>query len=335
MSRKPAEFSAETAGFCTLPSGAKYSSQSEIDEAQEAPKVTNQTNTPSIETTSSPIVSPRVNRSRQVALREGQETPEVSDHIRIPQIERIGTQPITPLGGPSSWEIKFDGNLRPSLLIRLLDELLLLIMQTLDTVDIYMLRQVSFTFWGIYQGKTFAKFHCIKKDDHIRVRLLHSRMTGKISTNKETRLRVKETGFCVACSTRRKMPDFSRSCWLFYCSKFLFCSECGHRHPKLHFSYHQRNQPSETCRCIGSEGVARLCPHIAVSPSSLRRAIKNEEGVDTALLKMGDRFCFARCKDCRDIASSVLAKYDPTDMVSFTPWYAPRVILKTCVPSRP
>ncbi|KAK1464006.1 hypothetical protein CMEL01_12767 [Colletotrichum melonis] len=224
MSRKPMKFSTETTNCCTLPSGAKYSSQPEKDEPQEAPKVANQTNTPSIKTTGSHIVSPRVNSSRQVALREGQKTPKVSDHIRISQIERTETQPITPSGGPSSWENKFDRNLRRSPLMRLPDELLLLIMQTLATVDIYMLRQVSFTFWRIYQDKTFAEFHCLKKDD------------------------------------RRQ--------------------ECGQW--KLYFA----------------------------SPVQLG----------------------GRRPTSTDRAGS---KYDPNDMVSFTPRYAPRVMLKTCVPSQP
>ncbi|KAF4781634.1 hypothetical protein HER10_EVM0001390 [Colletotrichum scovillei] len=50
-------------------------------------------------------------------------------------------------------------------------------------------------------------------------------------------------------------------------------------------------------------------------------------------MKLGDGFCLARCKECREKASSTLAKSDPTHMFSFTPWYAPRVMLRT--PRRP
>lgn len=331
MSRKPVEFSAENASSHTIPSDAESLSQFIPDEAQEALKVTNQTNALSL----SHIVSPRAESSSRLALREVQKAPEVSDHTSISQIERTKTHPITHSSGPSSWEIKFDRNLRRSLLIRLPDELLLRIMQRLDTVDMYMLRQVLFTLWRIYQDKTFAEFHCPRKDEYIRASLWDSSVTGKICTDKETRMRAKETGFCVACSTRRKMTNFNRSCWAFHYGEFLFCSECGHRHPKLHFSHQQRNQSSETRKCIGSEGVARVCPHITISPSSLRQAVMNEEGVDIARMKLGDGFCFARCNDCRVIASSTLAKYDPTHMFSFTPWYAPRVMLKTTVSSRP
>ncbi|KXH31811.1 hypothetical protein CSIM01_09486 [Colletotrichum simmondsii] len=165
MNTKPVEVSAETANSSTVLSEAKYSGHLESDKAQEASQVTNQTNTPSIETISSRIVSPRAKSSSQLALREIQKAPEVADHTTISQIERTETQTITPSSGPSSWEIGFDRNLRRSLLIGLPDELLLRIMQRLNIVDMYMLRQVSFTFWRIYQDEMFADFHCpIEKD---------------------------------------------------------------------------------------------------------------------------------------------------------------------------
>ncbi|KAF0317863.1 hypothetical protein GQ607_014887 [Colletotrichum asianum] len=72
----------------------------------------------------------------------------------------------------SSWEVAFDDNMRRSRVLQLPDLLLLQIMYLTAIDDLYMLRQVSFTFWHLYQGPEFDKFY--RRYWQLSATLLHS-----------------------------------------------------------------------------------------------------------------------------------------------------------------
>ncbi|KAK1472168.1 hypothetical protein CABS01_04811 [Colletotrichum abscissum] len=69
-------------------------------------------------------------------------------------------------------------------------------MDGLEPVDLYMVRQASFTFWHIYQGKEVKKF---RRSEAIS----RARRTGNFVKDPATVLRARPHAFCSQCLTRR------------------------------------------------------------------------------------------------------------------------------------
>ncbi|KXH55194.1 hypothetical protein CNYM01_08303 [Colletotrichum nymphaeae SA-01] len=101
------------------------------------------------------------------------------------------------------WGINFDRNYRQSLIIRLPDELLTRIMEALKPADLYMVRQASFTFWRVYQGKEFEKFQ--RSEDTSWSGGLYN-----VENSSPTIVRAEQHVFCSECAARRLSPTYRR-----------------------------------------------------------------------------------------------------------------------------
>ncbi|KAK1982332.1 hypothetical protein LZ30DRAFT_558246, partial [Colletotrichum cereale] len=196
--------------------------------------------------------------------------------------------------GSSPWEINFDLNRRQSRILRLPDELLLRIMKLADTADLYMLRQASFTFWRIYQGEDFDKFHRV-------LGTFHDMWRVGFRNDKTTVLRAQQQAFCARCLQRRTSPDYESDKLAFgFWGDEIHCSHCRTPHKRMAFSVQQRHLPAEVRRCISSYGFFRLCPHLMVSTHSIwrtAREILNGKHKSTSACTKVDIGCCSQCKD--------------------------------------
>ncbi|KAK2063181.1 hypothetical protein LY76DRAFT_472601, partial [Colletotrichum caudatum] len=169
---------------------------------------------------------------------------------------------ITPHCGTSPWEINFDRNRRQSHILRLPDELLLQIMKgTLTMVDIFMIRQVSFTFWRISEGGDFSDLRCGYVWSFSRI--------GAREDNEMIALRAKQRAFCDPCLQRRTSPRYLADRYTFTWVEDVYCSHCEECHKGMAFSVQQRHLPPSVRRCIASDSSFRLCPHLMVPAHSL------------------------------------------------------------------
>ncbi|KAK1983078.1 hypothetical protein LZ30DRAFT_715574 [Colletotrichum cereale] len=197
----------------------------------------------------------------------------------------------------SPWEVNFDWNLHQSRIIRLPDELLLRIMQAAEPAELYMLRQVSFTFWRIYQSKEFNRFYRDYRD----VPYLSTRKSGWAADDRTVQ-RAKKNAFCAECLPKRRSRQNKLDRKDLIQSQKLYCSHCRTKHGRLSFSIQQRFTSQQTRRCIASEGSLRLCPHLTISAASIwREANMLASGVDNNECSL-DGKVFRRCQQCMDLA---------------------------------
>ncbi|EFQ35167.1 uncharacterized protein GLRG_10311 [Colletotrichum graminicola M1.001] len=213
----------------------------------------------------------------------------------------LPSEPLTAVRcGPSPWESNFDRNRRQSRLIGLPDELLLQVMKVTEVADLYMLRQVSFSFWRIYRGRDFSEFNSDK-------------LRPDTETNETIARRAKLQAFCGPCSQRRLLPENrSGRLGLRYRCRNMDCSHCKDCHSKPTFSVQQRQQPPEVRRCIGSYSFFRLCPHLMVPAYSI---FKKAEEVSAnhrerpSVIKY-EEFVLGSCSQCKDLALQDMAGYE-------------------------
>ncbi|KAK1961037.1 hypothetical protein LY78DRAFT_558990, partial [Colletotrichum sublineola] len=245
------------------------------------------------------------------------ESVDKDNHLQQPPQDR---QPFTARYGTSPWEMNFDRNRRQSRILRLPDEMLLRIMKAAETDDLFMLRQVSFTFWRIYQGRDFSKFH---RPGRYLFRFLLGRKAGFESDNK-TVLRAKQLAFCNCCLQRRLSERYQFDRYDFQTRTTMYCSHCKCDHKKMLFSVQQRQSPPEVRRCIGSYGFFRLCPHLMVSTHSVwkkaRKILSDDEHrIGPSLYKT---VVLGRCSQCRDMALQDTRMRTPRDFISSPPTFS-------------
>lgn len=205
------------------------------------------------------------------------------------------------------WEISFDRNLRNSPILRLPDELLLQMMKIIERDDLYMLRQVSFTLWRIYQDRAFKKFHRLNSWE------IQHRDPG-FEKDEKTVLRAKSRAFCAKCLERRSSSKFNSDKYNFSHKKDLYCSSCEMNHERILFSFSQRQNPPETRRCIASETGIRLCYHITVPAASIRGYVDNLGDMDEEIMLDDFGYTLESCDRCKALA---LTK-EPNDSLHIT-----------------
>ncbi|KAK1705002.1 hypothetical protein BDP67DRAFT_532395 [Colletotrichum lupini] len=198
-----------------------------------------------------------------------------------------------------SWEVKLIANLRQSRFIALPDEILLQIMHESELSDLYMLRQVSWTFWRLYQDRTFNKLHSSN---------ISSSPSGLTMDESVVRA-AKEQAFCQACRTSRESADFRKR--LSKLDDSLFCSYCARDHPRLQFSSLRRQSLGHQRFCRLSEGSIQLCAHTSVPLVNLERDLHL---ATLDWLRSGGRknlpsprgWCLEECSVCKEIGEGLL-----------------------------
>ncbi|KAH0426575.1 DnaJ domain-containing protein [Colletotrichum camelliae] len=170
------------------------------------------------------------------------------------------------------WEINFDRNLQQSRFLRLPDEILLQILLSVATDDLYMLRQVSFTFWRIYRGETFSKFH--RKSG---IPVWERERTNGFENDAKTVLRAKRHAFCDPCFKRRTARCYQDHRDYFQLVTELRCRYCESWHNMILFSREERRQylAKRPRRCIMPSASIQLCPHINIAVSSIWNRISS------------------------------------------------------------
>ncbi|KAK2022083.1 hypothetical protein LX32DRAFT_504692, partial [Colletotrichum zoysiae] len=198
---------------------------------------------------------------------------------------------ITTRCGTSPWEINFDQNRRQSPILRLPDEVLLQIMKNIVTAaDMFMLRQVSFTFWRIAQGEDFRGLRCWE--------------FGSAVSYKEQKiiaLRAERAAFCDPCLQKRTSPTFRDDRDFFTTSEAVYCTYCEDHHRRIAFSAQQRHLPPSGRRCIGSYSSIRLCPHLVVPTHSIsEKAVEMHANHDKRPSGFEKDF-IGSCSRCNDL----------------------------------
>ncbi|EQB45030.1 hypothetical protein CGLO_16153 [Colletotrichum gloeosporioides Cg-14] len=144
------------------------------------------------------------------------------------------------------WEIAFENNVQHSRLLNLPEEILLLILQLADIPDLYMWRQVSFTFWRIYESNYFRNFH---RNDKWRYAKLPEGLKG-FEHDEETIRRARDQAYCDKCIIAKKQSrDIFSPRWGLQL-KTLYCSFCRANHPRSSFSHKERQKNYVGRRCI-------------------------------------------------------------------------------------
>ncbi|KAH9229032.1 hypothetical protein K456DRAFT_1809948, partial [Colletotrichum gloeosporioides 23] len=212
------------------------------------------------------------------------------------------------------WEINFDRNIKHSKILRLPEELLLEVMRTVATDDLYMLRQVSFTFWRIYRSKIFSAFH----RGHERIWCLKSNRSGGFENDKKTVLRAKKHAFCARCYERRTSPNYLRERRIYEWGSGFPCSYCGSSHTALLFSPQERTPLIEDRRrqCIMPNAFVSLCSHLKVSGSTIWKEAKSwpeRKASDPKVLVQS-------CHQCMDLAERAVLEKD-RDYIKPPAWY--------------
>ncbi|KAK1853095.1 hypothetical protein CCHR01_04233 [Colletotrichum chrysophilum] len=195
----------------------------------------------------------------------------------------------------STWEINFELNLRRSPIIHLPVEILLLIMDKLELADLFMLRQVSFTFCRLYMNNRFPQPGA---------RLDKSRFRG----DEETFRRSAEVSFCTPCLQHRAMEITELQLYHLTLAHIMWCYCCDRYHPRLWFSSEERRRNSVSRECIISQGWVHLCAHHKVSLKDVGRWTGSvAEGGATPHQSL----TYVRCQTCSDLAISTAATANP------------------------
>ena len=146
---------------------------------------------------------------------------------------------------PSGKDVSSTEQTHPATILRLPDELVLNIMNHLDTTDLFLLRHSAAVFFRLSCDRTFAKYHGPRLPNP--PPQWNQNATG-FDKDKAKRLTRKDI-YCRPC--RRTLNfDFAESS--------LFCSGCRRNHSRYLFSYEERSNPNRIC--IGRQGFVSLFP---------------------------------------------------------------------------
>ncbi|KAK2755799.1 hypothetical protein CKAH01_17289 [Colletotrichum kahawae] len=195
------------------------------------------------------------------------------------------------------WEIAFEANVKHSRLLHLPEEILLLILQLADIPDLYMWRQVSFTFWRIYQSKYFRNFH---RNGKWYYEIVREGLIG-FEHDEETRKRAREQAYCDKCIAQRQDENILSHRWS-QRYKTLYCSFCRKNHLRSCFSHKERQKEYVGRRCITWEGHFRVCPHETMSMSVLHEYVDRNGTTGKAL---GTYQKIVICRICEAVAGKL------------------------------
>lgn len=221
----------------------------------------------------------------------------------------------------STWEINFELNLRRSPIIHLPVEILLLIMDNVELADLFMLRQVSFTFWRLYMNNRFPQPGA---------RLDKSRFRG----DEETVRRSAEVSFCTPCLQHRASNDTKSQLYHLTLGHIMWCYCCDRYHPRLWFLSEERRRNSVGRECILAQGRVHLCAHLKVSLKDFGHWIGSV--ADGAAPRQS--LTYMRCQTCSDLAISTAATanagYINPPTLSLCPWLQkePSVVVHWTLP---
>ncbi|KAK2753636.1 hypothetical protein CKAH01_17556 [Colletotrichum kahawae] len=195
------------------------------------------------------------------------------------------------------WEIKFDRNLQQSRFLRLPDEILLQILLSVATDDLYMLRQVSFTFWRIYRGEIFSKFH--RKSG---IPVWGRERTNGFENDAKTILRAKRHAFCDPCFKRRTARCYQNHRNYFQLGIKLRCWYCESWHDMILFSREERRQylAKRPRRCVMQSASIQPCPHINIAVSSIWNRISSPSRRNKHV-----RRTLGECSECKASARRI------------------------------
>lgn len=158
-------------------------------------------------------------------------------------------------------------NMTCSLLCRLSEELLLVIMKLLDPLSIQCLRRTSRLFLRLYSSAEFSSSHD-----------LHFRKISGITPwhqpkgeywNKTQLIPLlqrdkKQREYCKDCRAAWKSPTINKQV-AELTTRYIHCSGCRLDHPRLLFSKEQRAVTPDLRMCIAHEGFVRICDHTVLT----------------------------------------------------------------------
>lgn len=196
---------------------------------------------------------------------------------------------------PAPWEINFARNQEQSLILSLPDEVALNIMKMAPVDDLFMLRQVSFTFWRLYGDESFKELHAFL-DSHRRGRL----STRGFENNSIAVSRAKKNAFCERCLAQRCSPGFLARRQAKFSKLTAHCLGCQARHSRTHFSSLRKNLISG--RCVGWEGWFRVCSHQWVSMPEMWTYVQRNGGKKSLLSQSPRPLISTACGVCKLIA---------------------------------
>ena len=167
------------------------------------------------------------------------------------------------------WVTAYRQNSAKSLLLsRLPEEILLNIMTFLPNLDLYLLRHASRVFMRLFEDKRFDHFRS-NEFAHYHIKDIWSRpnlddgLTEKEQDKLANKLWNSGTLYCKRCvKFRDKEQDYRLAEMR---SREWHCQGCGEAHPTPLFSATQRHLPDSMRRCIGREGVVKICDHMSLS----------------------------------------------------------------------
>ncbi|KAK1531461.1 hypothetical protein CPAR01_11110 [Colletotrichum paranaense] len=119
-------------------------------------------------------------------------------------------------------------------------------MDGLEPVDLYVVRQASFTFWHIYQGKEVEKFRRSEATSR-------ACRTGNFVKDPATVLRARQHAFC----SHHEYYQYTKQ-------DEMYCSRCELPYRYLVFSAEERKKRRDVRLCIAHDGFIRLCSHLTV-----------------------------------------------------------------------
>ncbi|KAF6789648.1 hypothetical protein CSOJ01_14761 [Colletotrichum sojae] len=166
-----------------------------------------------------------------------------------------------------------EGTQAESLILSLPDEVLLNIMKMAPLDDLFMLRQVSFTFWRLYGDESFKELHRFL-DWHGRDR----RSIDGFENDTIAVSRAKKNAFCERCLAQRRSPGFLAE------GRLGLILTSG--------------------RCVGWEGWFRVCSHEWVSMPEMWTYVQRNGGKNSLLSQFPKPLIPPACSACKSVALS-------------------------------
>ncbi|KAJ9150828.1 hypothetical protein NKR23_g3394 [Pleurostoma richardsiae] len=158
-------------------------------------------------------------------------------------------------------------NINHSPLCRLPDSILLYIMELLDVVSLYQLREVSRVFLQLFGNDRFAAHHWAPGAELSFGVWTVGDILEDPALRDEMRRQREKKRYCETCLTRRLEKRSSATLW---------CSECETEHSADLFSGAQRELPDDLRVCIGREGHIRLCEHKIITWHDVQKAMDTD-----------------------------------------------------------